>query len=89
MKDTGPLASVCQQQSAAGKTKEEIIAFLRNQGCSKVESIAVIVRAFGLALSDAKHMVHVSHAWSDVRLRDDDFHQKLEEGFQEQGDDEI
>jgi len=83
MNDTSSLVTTCQQQRAAGKTNEDIVAFLRAQGCSKVESMTIVARAFGLGLNEAKEIVHLSQAWSDVRSRDDRFHQTLEKGLQQ------
>lgn len=83
MKDTASLIASCQQQKAAGKTNEEIVAFLRAQGCSKVESMTIVARIFGLGLNEAKEIVHLSPTWSDIRTQDDRFHQTLEKGLQQ------
>jgi len=74
-----PLVDLCQQQKVAGNTNEEIIAFLRAQGCSKMESIFVVAHAFTIGLNDAKEIVHLSKAWTDVYERDNQFHQIMEE----------
>ncbi len=79
MKDISILINTCKQQRSTGKTNEDIVAFLRDQGCSKVESITVLARAFDVELNDAKEIVHLSKAWSDVRERDDCFHQTLDQ----------
>lgn len=55
----------------------EAVAFLRREGFSKIESIYVFVHERGLSLSEAKLVVHTSDTWSDVRDRDDQFHEDL------------
>jgi hypothetical protein len=60
------------------KGDEEAIAFLRAQGCSKVESIAVLNLAMGINLGRAKSLVHFSETWKDVRAKDEQFHEDLE-----------
>ena len=60
--------NLCQQYKAAGKTSEEIIAFLREQGCSKGESVPIVVNVFGIELDEAKETVYFSKAWLDPCL---------------------
>ncbi len=81
MRHASAFVAECQQQIAAGRTREQIVAFLLEQGCSKLNSIAVIASAFEIGLAEAKKLVHLSEAWSDVRERDDRFHAALESAF--------
>jgi len=60
------------------KSDEEAIAFLRAQGCSKIEAIALLSLAMGIDLGRAKRLVHFSEAWKDVRAEHEQFHEDLE-----------
>lgn len=51
---------------------------LRDGGYSKVESIVALVRTGSWDMNAAKRCVHESPTWSDVRARDDAFHDRLE-----------
>jgi ribosomal protein L7/L12 len=67
----------CKQLQAEGKAGDEILAVLRSQGCSKVQSIAVVAECLGMSLVQAKKWVHSSPAWADVKERDDRLQMKL------------
>lgn len=73
------LLLVCQDMRARGGSVEAVISFLRQQGCSKVETICLIARAESVSLSKAKEWVHGSAVWEDVRERDERIHEVLEE----------
>ena len=77
MRDLTALIDQCQQLNAQGNGNEEIVALLRAQGCSKVESIVVLVKALKSENRKAKEIVHLSKTWADVRERDDQFHEAL------------
>ena len=81
MNDTGKFVNECQRQRAAGKSNNDLVTFLRTQGCSKVESMAIVARAFGVGLGEAKEIVHLSTAWADMRERDERFQRSLETGL--------
>lgn len=72
------LISECEALIAQGRNEEEVITFLRDQGCSKLESIAVLKSAMGVDLNHAKRLVHFSQAWKDKRDEHDKFHEDLE-----------
>ena len=80
MQDPTSLANKCQSLHAEGKSQNEIVSFLRAQGCSKVESMAILAKALGIGLGKAKEVVHLSGAWADTRERDERFQSSLEEG---------
>jgi ribosomal protein L7/L12 len=63
----------------AGRTSEDVLKFLREAGCHKIDSIKILRRVLNISLGEAKQMVHFSSVWSDVRERDDAFHSSLEE----------
>jgi hypothetical protein len=80
MQDPTSLTNKCQSLHAEGKSQDEIVSFLRAQGCSKVESIAILAKALGIGLGKAKEVVHLSATWADTRGRDERFQSSLEEG---------
>ena len=51
----------------AGSSTEEIVAALRGEGFSLVESIAGLIRAGGMPTEDARAAVIESPTWADVR----------------------
>jgi hypothetical protein len=53
------------------------IEFLRDEGYSKIQSIALIARKFDIGLGPAKEAVHFSAAWEDRRAQDDEFVDRL------------
>jgi len=70
----------------AGNGTEELIAYLRAEGCYKIESIAVLREVLNVNLGDAKRLVHCSQTWADVRQRDDEFHDQLFEAARRIGE---
>jgi ribosomal protein L7/L12 len=72
------LVDDCQQLLEKGQNHEEIIRFLRDQGCSKVRSIGILAELLRVGLGEAKRIVHESRAWADVRERDELLHATLE-----------
>ena len=81
MIDNQTLIDECQELCAKGLSNEDIVKFLRAQGCSKVKSIAIIAKLLAVGLGEAKEIVHTSGTWADVRGRDDRFHASLERGL--------
>ena len=72
------LIAECKNRYGAGEEVEKLIVFLRGAGCSKIDSIAVIIAACEICLAKAKEAVHFSSAWDDVRALDDKFHETVE-----------
>lgn len=62
---------------AGGDRWEKILATLRSEGYSKVDSIRATVELLRLPLSEAKWVVHNSETWSDARDRDDAWQERL------------
>jgi len=81
MMDNQTLISECKKMAAQGKNPEDILHFLRAEGCSKVTSIAILAKALEVGLGQAKEMVHTSRTWADVRERDDQFHASVPENL--------
>jgi hypothetical protein len=87
--DRKPLIERCQGLAAEGRPIEEIIAFLRAEGCQKTETIGLITEALGIALARAKEIVHFSASWADVRERDEKFHETLVQTIKSVPDGEL
>src|SRR3990172_2917260 len=62
-----------------GRSTEDILAWLREQGATKVESIRLLIELGGLANEEAKMIVHWSDAWQDTREADDGLQASVEE----------
>jgi ribosomal protein L7/L12 len=77
MRTRPELAVLCRALRARGFSDEDLMVFLRAEGCSKIDSIAVLREVLDLKLGEAKAFVHLSEAWGDVRERDDAFHETL------------
>ncbi|WP_110520114.1 hypothetical protein [Herpetosiphon llansteffanensis] len=51
---------------AQGLTEvEDILGFLRKEGCSKPNSMIVLLDCLGCGLGEAKRLTHFSQTWSD------------------------
>jgi hypothetical protein len=77
MKTRPELAEACRALRARGFSDDDLMAFLRAEGCSKIDSIVVLREVLDLSLAEGKALVHLSKAWGDVRERDDTFHEAL------------
>ncbi len=58
---------------------ESLLEVMRHHGCSKIESIKLLMQLRKLPLREAKLVVHNSHAWQDVKESDEGFHERLAE----------
>lgn len=58
---------------ASGKDTEAILTFLRKIGCSKIDSIRLLIPLRDLSLAEAKQIVHFSETWKDTRQADEEF----------------
>ncbi len=72
------LVKRCQEIFAETKNIETVIAFLRQHGQGKGDSIGVLCEAFGLNHSQAKCIVHLSETWRDRRVQDEALHRMAE-----------
>ncbi len=61
-----------------GQDTEAILAFLKDSGCSKIDSIKVIRNLKQISLGEAKDIVHFSRTWQDRSKEDEAFHDDLE-----------
>lgn len=62
---------------AHGDRWDEILATLRAEGYSKVDSIKATVELLRLPLAEAKRVVHDSTTWSDAKARDEPWQDRL------------
>lgn len=81
MDNNARLINKCQQLFAQGQSTEEVLIFLRSKECSKVESIVIISKIFGIDLQAGKEMVHNSNTWSDLREQHEKLHESLDESL--------
>ena len=79
MKNLTHLIERCRGIQVQGKGQEEIVQFLRSQGCSKVESIVVLAKVLQIEMDKSKEIIHLSSTWADTRSRDESLHKSLEE----------
>ena len=57
---------------------DSFLRFMRQHGCSKIQSIKALMISREIGLGEAKKVVHLSPAWRDRRTSDDSFHAQLE-----------
>jgi ribosomal protein L7/L12 len=69
------LISESKRRSESGEDMEAIIGYLRASGCSKIESIAVLMGTYSIGLAKAKEIVHFSPTWDDAKASDEKFHE--------------
>jgi len=50
---------------------ERLLAYLRENGATKIDSIKIIQNAKSLSLKDADELVHYSSVWADRRESDE------------------
>ncbi len=60
-----------------GDRWDEILATLRAEGYSKIDSIKATAELLRLPLAEAKWVVHNSATWSDAMARDDAWQDRL------------
>ena len=77
MKNTEALREPVSQLIRQGKSIDEVLMFLREQGCSKIDSMWLLEDVAGMTDCEAKKAVHFSAAWNDVRDRDEQFQEEL------------
>ncbi len=75
------LLSSSQKFSEKSEDIEDILTFLRQEGCSKSQSIIILKKIKNIDLDKAKELVHFSKTWQDMCQMDEDFHQHLHEVF--------
>jgi hypothetical protein len=61
----------------AGKDYDTVLAFLRDRGFSKLDSIKFLCETGKLPLIEAKEIVHNSVVWTDTFERDERLHESL------------
>lgn len=70
MKRLEILIQVCTIKLEAGSNIEDILSFLRKNGCSRINCITVLLKLGYLPPNEAqytKSLVHFSQTWADLR----------------------
>lgn len=65
--DKAVSASVVSRMRREGFSQEEILAHLRSDGCSIIESIKALKEGAGMSLADAKRAIEESQTWAGTR----------------------
>jgi hypothetical protein len=73
------LSAEAERLRKAGHPVEAILQKFRDQGLSKLESVAVLAGCPDSDLGEAKRVVHESAVWADVKPRDDAIFDELDE----------
>lgn len=82
MVDRAELGDRCRSLMDQGMGREGLISFLRQAGCFKIDSIAILMDVLHVDLSEAKPLVHLSETWKDRREEDDLFHERIAEAIE-------
>ncbi|WGV23238.1 hypothetical protein [Halotia branconii] len=72
MKNEEFLIEQSSQLLSQGKDTENILAFLRKNGCSKSQSIVILKKLQKIPLDEAQKLVHLSQTWQDTRDYDEE-----------------
>ena len=72
------LTRKCRAMLSRGEDVDRVLVFLRQRGCDKIDSIIILSEAQGLTRGEAKVLVHLSKAWSDVYENDEALHDTAE-----------
>jgi len=67
-------------RTRSGEALDDILADLRAEGGSQIDTLIVLRGATGMGLKEAKHTVHYSAAWADQKERQERFWDELERG---------
>ncbi|HJR08810.1 MAG TPA: hypothetical protein VJ842_16235 [Pyrinomonadaceae bacterium] len=62
---------------------EAVLLFLKQQGCSKIDSILALRDLKGMNLKDGKETVHLSQTWQDRRDADEHLWDELFDSMKE------
>ena len=72
-------AAIVARLMREGRSQDDVLAQLRANGGSVVDSIKALMDGAGLSLAAAKQAVHFSPAWADQREQNEAFHDAIEE----------
>lgn len=79
MRDLSMYVEESRAMFARDVSVEDVVAWLRQNGCEVLESIKVLTQAINMDLATAKKTVHLSKAWSDRLGPHEAFHDLIEE----------
>jgi hypothetical protein len=69
-----------------GKSSEEVIRFLRDNGCSQGLSFVVLPSILGCDRGEAKRLIFFSPTWADMRESNEKLQATLEDAFKSELD---
>ena len=73
---------------AANASVEDVLILWRANGLSILHSIQALRHLTDRSLTEAKHVVHNSQAWRDMRAEYDRFHDEIEQAVEDVDDSE-
>ncbi len=73
------LIQYCNQILIEGNNTESILLFLRDNGCSKTQSIKILKNLQFIPLDEAQNLVHLSQTWQDVYEYDEELNRQFYE----------
>jgi ribosomal protein L7/L12 len=80
--DFESLIHEARRMRSIGADTDDVLAFLREKGCYKLQSIKVLREVEGISLGEAKERVHLSRTWADTREADDKLHEVAERALE-------
>ena len=72
--DFHTLLNVARQMLETGQDLETILRSLRQNGCTQVDCIRIVMDLNDSTLEEANSLVHYSKAWEDMRERTEKVH---------------
>ena len=79
------LIDECRRFFAAGDEYENVIAHLKNNGVSKLQTMRVFCELANISIDEAKRIVHLSQAWKSAYEKDEKLRAVLEKYAVEDG----
>lgn len=71
------LRDEASRKLSEGRSHEEVISFLRSQGCSKTKTIFLLRTLLPSDANEVARIVHFSETWSDRKNEDEQFEEKV------------
>ncbi len=75
--------TAAKQMLETSQDLETILRSLRQNGCTQVDCIRVVMELNDATLEDANSLVHYSQAWEDMRKHTEKVHNAFIDGLEE------
>jgi ribosomal protein L7/L12 len=75
---TQEIVDRCKELTNQGLNRDDLIAYLHQEGATIMESLKVLMQVFGLSLGDAKQVVSAHPVWKDTVAAAAPLHEELE-----------